>query len=72
MAGILMVLTHEALLEATWRRHGEGRGCHLRQCLTCGHEFFTSRPEARYCRAACRQRAYRRRLRTGLATVAHD
>jgi len=63
MAEILMVLTHEALLEASWRRHGEGRGCHRRHCLACGHGFFTSRPEARYCRAACRQRAYRARVR---------
>ena len=63
MAEMLWDLTDEALLEASWRRHGEGRGCHRRQCLDCGRNFFTSRPEARYCRAACRQRAYRRRVR---------
>jgi len=57
------ILTHRVLLEATWRRYGEGRGCYRRVCATCGAAFFASRPEARYCRAACRQRAYRERLR---------
>ena len=60
---MLMVMTRQSLLEATWRRYGEGRGCYRRVCLTCDRVFFTSRPEARYCRGACRQRAYRRRLR---------
>ncbi|MBM4017152.1 MAG: hypothetical protein FJ288_02300 [Planctomycetes bacterium] len=68
---MLTILTRESLLEATWRRYGEGRGCHRRHCLACGREFFTSRPEARYCRAACRQRAYRQRLRARRATLAH-
>jgi len=66
---MLWILTREALLEATWRRYGERRGCHRRHCLACGGDFFTSRPEARYCRAACRQRAYRRRLRLRAAGV---
>ena len=63
---MLMELTYEALRETTWRLYGEGVGCHRRQCLACGREFFSRRPEATYCRAACRQRAYRRRrLRVG-------
>jgi hypothetical protein len=66
---MLWILTREALLEATWRRHRDGRGCHRRQCLACGSDFFTSRPEARYCCASCRQRAYRGRLRLRAAGV---
>jgi hypothetical protein len=65
---MLMDLTHEALLEVTWRLYGEGRGCHRHQCWACGREFFSRRPEACYCRAACRQRAYRRRRRSGQGT----
>ena len=57
------MLTERWLIELVWRRHGEGRGCHRRVCLSCGVVFFTIRPEARYCRAACRQRAYRQRRR---------
>jgi len=60
---MLTVMTRQALLEATWRRYGEGRGCHRRACQSCGRVFFTNRPEARHCRDTCRQRAYRRRLR---------
>jgi len=48
-------------LAAAWRRRGDHRGCYRRVCRQCGAVFYTSRPEARYCRAACRQRAYRRR-----------
>ncbi len=72
---MFMVITRQALLEVTWRRYGEGRGCYRRVCQSCSRVFFASRPEARYCRAACRQRAYRRRLRrdkvvlTGRATT---
>lgn len=58
-----MFLTRGMLLEATWRRCGDCRGCYRRLCRVCGEVFFVSRPEARYCRAACRQRAYRQRLR---------
>ena len=58
-----MFLTRRMLLEATWRRRGDSRGCYRRFCRICGGMFFVSRPEARYCRAACRQRAYRWRLR---------
>jgi len=57
------MVTARWLIELTWRRCGEGRGCHRRVCLSCGVVFFTIRPEAKYCRAACRQRAYRRRRR---------
>lgn len=56
-----MWLTRRMLLEATWRRWGDSRGCYRRFCRMCGGMFFVSRPEARYCRAACRQRAYRQR-----------
>ena len=64
-------LTRESLLEATWQLYGEGRGCHRRQCLACGRMFFTRRPESCYCRTACRQRAYRQRVRARRATLAH-
>ena len=57
------MLTYEMIMEATWRRRGDHRGCYRRVCVECGSVFFTSRPEARYCQAACRQRAYRRRRR---------
>ena len=60
---MIMILTREALLEATWRRCGDCRGCYRRVCIMCGGVFYAGRPEARYCRAACRQRAYRRRLK---------
>lgn len=60
---MIMVLTHQALLAATWRRCGDCRGCYRRACVMCGRVFYASRPEARYCRAAFRQRAYRRRLK---------
>ncbi len=58
-----MFLTRGMLLEATWRRLGDSRGCYRRLCRVCDDVFFASRPEARYCRAACRQRAYRQRLK---------
>ena len=57
------MLTRTTLLKAAWRQRGNHRGCYRRTCHQCGTVFFTSRPEARYCRAACRQRAYRRRRR---------
>ncbi|HPD31090.1 MAG TPA: hypothetical protein PLL20_13930 [Phycisphaerae bacterium] len=56
-------LTRQTLLEATWRRLGDSRGCYRRRCVECGHILYASRPEAQYCRPACRQRAYRRRVR---------
>jgi hypothetical protein len=58
-----MFLTRGMLLEATWRRLGDSRGCYRRSCDVCSTVFFVSRPEGRYCRPACRQRAYRRRLK---------
>ena len=57
------MLIRRTLLGAVWRRRGDHRGCYRRVCRQCGAVFYTSRPEARYCRAACRQRAYRRRRR---------
>ncbi|HOI56394.1 MAG TPA: hypothetical protein PLP01_14195 [Phycisphaerae bacterium] len=66
-----MHLTREALLAVTWRLYGEGRGCHRHHCRSCRREFFSQRPEARYCRAACRQRAWRQRIRARRATLAH-
>ncbi|MFW5690835.1 MAG: hypothetical protein ACOCXY_03405 [Planctomycetota bacterium] len=57
------MLTREILLMATWRHRGDHRGCYRRVCLACGRVFYAGRPEARYCRPACRQRAYRNRLR---------
>lgn len=59
-----MILTRRMLLEATWNRLGDSRGCYRRKCPQCGDVLYASRPEARYCRQACRQRAYRRRLRS--------
>ena len=57
------MLTRTSLLKAVWRQAGNHRGCYRLTCHQCGAVFFTSRPEARYCRDACRQRAYRRRRR---------
>ena len=68
---MILNLTYQDLIAACWNRHGESRGCHRRCCANCGRPFFTSRPEARYCRAACRQRAYRQRLRARRVTLAH-
>ena len=57
------MLTREMLLMATWRRRGDDRGCYRRVCVMCREVFYAGRPEARYCRNACRQRAYRSRWR---------
>jgi len=57
------MLTRRMLLEAYYHRYGEGRGCYRRACWDCGAVFYATRPEARYCLAACRQRAYRKRLK---------
>ena len=57
------MLTRETLLAACWHRRGDHRGCYRRQCAACGAWFYAGRPEARYCRGACRQRAYRARLK---------
>ena len=57
------IMTREILLMITWQRRGDHRGCYRRVCPACGRVFYAGRPEARYCRAACRQRAYRRRKR---------
>ena len=69
---MLIVLTREWLLEVTWRRLGDSRGCYRRACAVCARVFYAGRPEAKYCRAACRQRAYRQRVRARRATLAHD
>jgi len=60
------IMTREILLMITWRRCGDHRGCYRRRCVMCGTTFYAGRPEARYCRPACRQRAYRNRLRAAL------
>ena len=57
------MLTRETLLAACWRLRGNHRGCYRHPCAACGAWFYAGRPDARYCRAACRQRAYRRRRR---------
>jgi hypothetical protein len=62
-----MILTRESLLEASWSCYGDQRGCYRRVCPVCRGAFYAGRPQARYCRAACRQRAYRRRRRTAMA-----
>lgn len=56
------IMTREILLMITWQCHGDHRGCYQRVCVACGRVFYAGRPEARYCRPACRQRAYRSRL----------
>ena len=56
-------MTRRMLLKITWHRCGDHRGCYRRRCIVCGTVFYAGRPEARYCRSACRQRAYRPRLR---------
>ena len=58
---MLTIWTRRGLLEASWRRRGDHRGCYRRVCPVCGTVFYAGRPQATYCRAACRQRAYRRR-----------
>lgn len=55
------MLTRRALLETAWRCRGNHRGCYRRVCPVCGTVFYAGRPQATYCRAACRQRAYRHR-----------
>jgi len=60
------IMTREILLMVTWRRCGDHRGCYRRRCVMCGTVFYAGRPEARYCRPTCRQRAYRNRLRAAL------
>ena len=57
------MFTRETLLAACWRRRGDHVGCYRRACAVCGTVFFAGRPQATYCRAACRQRAYRQRRR---------
>lgn len=57
------MLTHQMLLKIAWHQHGDHRGCYRRRCAACGTVFYVGRPEARYCRSACRQRAYRNRRR---------
>jgi len=66
------MLSYRDILRASWLRHGDHRGCYRRVCPVCGAVLYASRPEATYCRAACRQRAYRRRvrLRRGTASTA--
>jgi len=61
-----LILTREMLLMAAWRRHGDHVGCYRRSCAVCRATFYAGRPEARYCRPACRQRAYRNRLRAAI------
>jgi hypothetical protein len=38
---------------------------YLVDCLFCGRWFHTARPDTRYCSNACRQAAYRERLKIG-------
>lgn len=66
-----LILSDEAFLAMIWACHGDSRACYRRFCGPCGRRFFAYRPEARYCRAACRQLAYRRRVRLRRATLAH-
>jgi hypothetical protein len=50
------------LLVVTMRRHAaHRRGTRPGRCEGCGAPFPTRRNTARYCRPACRQRAYRQR-----------
>ncbi len=67
----MAMLTRRSLLEATWRLYGECCGCYRHVCRNCGAVFFSSRPEARHCQPACRQRAYRMRRRLGAVGI-HD
>lgn len=57
------ILKYRTVLRLAWRCRGDHRGCYRRVCVVCGEVFYTGRPEARYCRPACRQRAYRNRHR---------
>lgn len=42
---------------------------HLRICIRCGHHFTAASGAARYCAAACRQAAYRRRVEHDVAAT---
>ncbi|QNN21810.1 hypothetical protein HED60_05825 [Planctomycetales bacterium ZRK34] len=63
------LMTRRMLLEITWRRRGDHRSCYCRMCIMCGTVFYAGRPEARYCQSACRQRAYRQRVRAARCYV---
>jgi hypothetical protein len=51
-----------ARLELPLRRRRQASVRHVR-CVVCAHTFTAKRPDARYCGAACRQRACRARRR---------
>lgn len=57
-----------------WPRSDRGRFHQLPEqvwsltCQHCGHDFDASRWDARFCRNACRQAAYRRRPRSNALT----
>jgi hypothetical protein len=47
-----------------YKLHNEWRQRHLAEpiaCITCGEKFWPKRSDAKYCSAACRQRAYVKR-----------
>lgn len=49
--------------DATLQRRKEARlPERIRTCLMCGVEFQAKRKDTRYCSAACKQKAYRRRV----------
>jgi len=58
------MLSERDVLKLHHRLYGDRPGCYRRTCTACGAQFYTSRPEARYCRPACRQRTYRQRRRS--------
>ena len=52
---------HKATSAAAKRKRSEARG--TRQCQDCGKTFKPTRSDARFCSVACKQRAYRKRVR---------
>lgn len=59
-------LPHLGRLKCDLVRTGGGwwcnsHDCHVFDCLECGKFYHAYRSDSRYCSAACRQRAYRRR-----------
>ncbi len=45
------------------RKKKAERSGYILHCAICGSVMFSSRHDARYCSGACRQKAYRMRLR---------
>jgi hypothetical protein len=52
---------HQAYAAEARRQRAEARGL-TRTCVECGETFAPKRSDSRFCSAACKQKAYRRRV----------